>query len=74
MIVDVLQKNPVGSKIFQIEATDEDHGRNSKVTYEIQQENDWEMFAIDPDNGILSNKVILDREKRQTYEVFTHIL
>ncbi|XP_053392678.1 cadherin-23-like isoform X2 [Mercenaria mercenaria] len=63
------EKNPVGSIVFQIEATDEDHGRNSKITYEIQEENDWEVFSIHPETGLLTNKVILDRETKERYEI-----
>ena len=52
-----------------IKAKDDDHGRNSKVTYEIQKENDWQVFDINPDTGLLTNKIILDRESKDMYEV-----
>ncbi|XP_060559817.1 cadherin-23-like isoform X2 [Ruditapes philippinarum] len=63
------EKKPVGTQVFEIKAKDDDHGRNSEITYEIQKENDWQVFEIDSKTGLLTNKIILDRESKDKYEI-----
>ena len=63
------QEQDPGALIMNIEASDEDHGRNADITYTILEENDWEQFEIDAKSGQLTFKNKLDRETKSSYEV-----
>ncbi|XP_051891479.1 protocadherin Fat 1a isoform X7 [Pristis pectinata] len=61
----VSENKEVGSKIIQLEATDQDLGANGEVRYSILTDTD--VFAIDSVTGIVTVKGLLDREKEPVY-------
>ncbi len=62
----ILESTPVNAKIFKIEATDGDVGKNGEIFYTVQDSHGSEKFGIFPDGSVyLKNSV--DREKEDFY-------
>jgi cadherin EGF LAG seven-pass G-type receptor 1 len=70
----------VGSTVITLKATDQDVGKNADVEYSIQsingggtssEEDDNRAFKIDPKTGVITTRLMLDRE---TTEVYTLIV
>lgn len=59
--------------VMIVHAVDDDHGENGRVTYHFKVNDsnvqETEEFSIDPDNGELRAKIILDRETKPSYQV-----
>ena len=65
----VSEHEPVNHEFGQLSATDDDSGNNGKVTYLIQNSDNYEMFGIYPDSGVLYNKIKLDREEVASHDL-----
>lgn len=70
----------VGSTVITLKATDQDVGKNADVEYSIRsingggvssEEDDNRAFKIDPKSGVITTRLMLDRE---TTEVYTLIV
>lgn len=68
--------NP-GSKVYQVEAYDPDDPEtaNGKIIYSLPDDGTIirKLFQIDPNNGIISTRVSLDREERSDYTLIIDI-
>ena len=62
----LLESIPVNDRFFALTASDEDHGLNGFVSYNITNGNDDEKFGIFPD-GYLYVRSALDREARDYF-------
>ncbi|XP_072119883.1 cadherin-related family member 2 isoform X1 [Mobula birostris] len=58
----VSENSTVGSSVFRVFATDGDRGINDEITYAIQSSKPPGLFEIDPVNGEIRVKGLLDRE------------
>ena len=56
-----------GTIVTKVKATDDDFGKNAEITYSIMGGSNY--FKIDPDTGVITNLVKLDREMRQKYRL-----
>ncbi|XP_061450651.1 neural-cadherin-like [Rhineura floridana] len=66
----VLENQPAGTFVLQVEATDADEGANGRVKYGLlQRDGTLPAFNIHPDKGILTTLQILDREKQREHPV-----
>jgi len=59
----------VGSLVARLTATDADAGENGRVSYELVDESDTELFAVDRETGALSTRALLDREAASRHRV-----
>ncbi|KAJ8866707.1 hypothetical protein PR048_032568 [Dryococelus australis] len=62
----------IGSTVITLKATDQDIGRNAEVEYSILYPDDNsnsepEAFRIDSKSGIITTRVMLDRERTEVY-------
>ena len=73
----VPENSKAGTKVFQVEAYDPDdpNTANGKIVYSLPDDGTIirKLFQIDPETGILSTKVKLDREERQNYTLILDI-
>nr|KAG5692029.1 hypothetical protein BaRGS_026882 [Batillaria attramentaria] len=69
--VTVMEEQPPGSLVLQVNAVDEDIKENGRVYYYIVPEltKDWQNFRIDRVNGTLTNQYRLDREEREYFQI-----
>lgn len=58
---------PVGTVIYQVNATDEDCGPDGEIEYSITSGNDGRVFTIDTTSGVLTTDANLDRETLASY-------
>ncbi|PFX22302.1 Protocadherin Fat 4 [Stylophora pistillata] len=60
-----------GTVVMTLNATDNDGGDNGNVTYKIDSapQQVLNTFSLDPLSGVLTTKVILDRETRSSYMI-----
>ncbi|KAM4723000.1 neural-cadherin-like [Rhinophrynus dorsalis] len=66
----VLENQPPGTFVLQVEAIDADEGANGQVKYGIvHREGTLPAFSIHPDTGILTTVQSFDREKQKEYPV-----
>ncbi|CAH2324231.1 neural-cadherin-like [Pelobates cultripes] len=66
----VLENQPPGTVVLQVEATDADHGVNGQVKYGIvHREGSLPAFSIHPDTGVLTTLQRFDREKQKEFPV-----
>ncbi|XP_076767085.1 FAT atypical cadherin kugelei isoform X6 [Xylocopa sonorina] len=49
----VYETSPIGAAVVQVYAIDRDRGENARITYSITSGNVGNMFAIDPDLGVI---------------------
>ncbi|GFS24762.1 neural-cadherin [Elysia marginata] len=71
LIQDTLAEgDPKGAYIATFSATDKDSGINSEIEYSVQQDSDpFFEFYIDPSNGNVTTRKVLDRELADTRTV-----
>lgn len=66
-----MHRRIAGTIITQVHAKDEDVGLNALVKYRLKPDlfGNYKTFAINENNGFLSLKHTLDRDKQKLYEV-----
>lgn len=64
--ISVSEDVPVGKSIYEIFALDKDVGENARITYSMDP---TDVFAVDPNTGIVHTRAVLDREKQAGYTV-----
>ncbi|XP_069619826.1 protocadherin gamma-B1-like isoform X24 [Ranitomeya imitator] len=69
--VSVKENIPVNSTILQVSASDEDEGVNAQITYSFSTmaNNILKTFIINPENGEIKTRKLLDYEMTKNYEV-----
>ncbi|XP_077122301.1 protocadherin gamma-B1-like isoform X29 [Ranitomeya variabilis] len=69
--VSVKENIPVNSTILQVSASDEDEGVNAQITYSFSTmaNNILQTFIINPENGEVKTRKLLDYEVMKNYEV-----
>uniref|UniRef100_A0A8C3JSM2 Neural-cadherin n=1 Tax=Calidris pygmaea TaxID=425635 RepID=A0A8C3JSM2_9CHAR len=66
----VLENQPSGTVVLQVEATDADEGANGIVKYGLMHRGGvLPAFSIHPDTGVLTTVQVFDREKQREYPV-----
>ncbi|KAJ7311916.1 hypothetical protein JRQ81_006236, partial [Phrynocephalus forsythii] len=66
----VLENEPVGTFVLQVEATDADEGSNGRVKYGLMhRDGALPAFNIHPDTGVLTTLQVFDREKQREYPI-----
>uniref|UniRef100_A0A672UN86 Neural-cadherin-like n=1 Tax=Strigops habroptila TaxID=2489341 RepID=A0A672UN86_STRHB len=66
----VLENQPSGTVVLQVEATDADKGANGLVKYGLVQRGGvLPAFSIHPDTGVLTTVQVFDREKQREYPI-----
>ncbi|NWH61172.1 CADN protein, partial [Geococcyx californianus] len=66
----VLENQPPGTVVLQVEATDADEGANGVVKYGLMHRGGvLPAFSIHPDTGVLTTAQVFDREKQREYPV-----
>lgn len=67
----LMHRRIAGTIITQVHAKDEDVGLNALVKYRLKPDlfGNYKTFAINENNGFLSLKHTLDRDKQKLYEV-----
>ncbi|XP_042677339.1 LOW QUALITY PROTEIN: neural-cadherin-like [Centrocercus urophasianus] len=66
----VLENQPSGTAVLQVEATDADEGANGIVKYGLMRRDGvLPAFRIHPDTGVLTTVQVFDREKQREYPV-----
>lgn len=58
----------IGESLVTVQATDRDKGKNAEITY-LLTKGDKNKFKVDPTTGLLSTRVLLDREKQASYSL-----
>jgi len=70
-VAEVPEEASVGTAVFQAEATDPDdpNTANGKLVYSFPDDGTIvrKLFQIDPNSGLITTKVALDREEREEY-------
>lgn len=64
--ISVSEDVPVGKSIYEVFALDKDVGENARITYSMDP---TDVFAVDPNSGIVRTRAALDREKQAGYTV-----
>lgn len=71
VIAQVAEEASVGTVVYQAQASDPDdpNTSNGKIVYSFPDDGSIirKLFAIDPNNGLITTKVPLDREERVSY-------
>eukprot|EP00079_Xenopus_tropicalis_P032103 XP_017945874.1 PREDICTED: protocadherin-16 [Xenopus tropicalis] len=62
----VQENQPVGTTVLRVVALDRDLGQSGRVTYGGVSGDE---FALDPETGVLTTKVPLDREAKELYKL-----
>ncbi|RMC09032.1 hypothetical protein DUI87_14036 [Hirundo rustica rustica] len=66
----VLENQPSGTVVLQVEATDADEGANGRVKYGLMHRDGVPpAFSIHPDTGVLTTAQVFDREKQREYPI-----
>ncbi|XP_072112240.1 protocadherin Fat 4 [Mobula birostris] len=66
----VISENaPSGTIVVQLNATDADSGGNAVIAYAIET-TDSDLFAIDPNTGVIRTRGFLDFEAKQSYQLY----
>ncbi|NWS17802.1 CADN protein, partial [Pachyramphus minor] len=66
----VLENQPSGTVVLQVEATDADEGANGVVKYGLMHRDGvLPAFTIHPDTGVLTTVQVFDREKQREYPI-----
>uniref|UniRef100_A0A914HXA3 Uncharacterized protein n=1 Tax=Globodera rostochiensis TaxID=31243 RepID=A0A914HXA3_GLORO len=64
-LIRIDENAPIGAPVAKMEATDEDRGDNARLKFAINSAE----FGIDPQNGLITVREALDREKQPVYTV-----
>ncbi|XP_056132824.1 protocadherin alpha-3-like [Lampris incognitus] len=70
--VKIFENVPVGTAVITLNATDADEGTNSEIVYSLRskdQDHILDVFAIDPETGVISIKGRIDFEDRRVFEI-----
>ncbi|KAK7922756.1 hypothetical protein WMY93_009658 [Mugilogobius chulae] len=70
-VVNVLENSPIGSLVIKLNATDVDEGSNSDLVYSYSlytSERTQNMFTLNPDNGEIRVKEMINYEDFKIYE------
>ncbi|XP_075902780.1 protocadherin beta-16-like [Nelusetta ayraudi] len=71
-VVDVMENSPIGSLVIKLNASDLDEGSNSDVVYSYSlytSERTQQMFKLNPDNGEIRVKEMINYEDLKLYEM-----
>ncbi|XP_055080944.1 protocadherin alpha-C2-like [Periophthalmus magnuspinnatus] len=71
-VVNVLENSPIGSLVIKLNATDLDEGSNSNLVYSYSlytSERTQNMFTLNPDNGEIRVKEMINYEDFKIYEM-----
>uniref|UniRef100_A0A3Q2E1K8 Protocadherin-10-like n=1 Tax=Cyprinodon variegatus TaxID=28743 RepID=A0A3Q2E1K8_CYPVA len=71
-VVDVMENSPIGSLVIKLNATDLDEGSNSDIVYSYSlytSERTQMMFNLNPENGEIRVKEMINYEDDQLYEM-----
>ncbi|XP_001345450.4 protocadherin alpha-C2 [Danio rerio] len=71
--VDLIENAPIGTLIMHLNATDLDDGLNSEITYSFTlytSEKTQEKFSLDPNNGEIRVKDVIDFEEVRSFEMY----
>lgn len=60
-VVALTFNTPIGSAVYQVQATDDDIGINSALTYQIAEQTGVDLFKLDETTGWLTTNRIFDR-------------
>lgn len=63
----ILENVTIGSQVVQLQAYDNDTGWNARISYEITSGNKENTFSLDKNNGLITLRKNLDREKLDKY-------
>ncbi|XP_077869084.1 protocadherin Fat 4-like [Saccoglossus kowalevskii] len=67
------EDTPVGTVVFDVDATDADINENADLTYALTSGNDLGHFTIDQDTGIITVEQLLDRETVDAYNMIVTV-
>ncbi|KAL8565515.1 hypothetical protein ACOMHN_049491 [Nucella lapillus] len=69
--ITVNEEQPIGTLILQLNATDKDTGSNGRVYYYLEPDvaGDFNYFTVDYKSGRLTNKQLLDLEKKPKFQI-----
>uniref|UniRef100_A0A3B4WCI8 Cadherin domain-containing protein n=1 Tax=Seriola lalandi dorsalis TaxID=1841481 RepID=A0A3B4WCI8_SERLL len=71
-VVDVMENSPIGSLVIKLNATDLDEGSNSDIVYSYSlytSERTQNMFNLNPENGEIRVKEMINYEDIKLYEM-----
>ncbi|XP_068182156.1 protocadherin alpha-C2-like isoform X3 [Antennarius striatus] len=71
-VIDVTENSPTGSLVIKLNATDLDEGSNSEIMYSYSlytSERTQQMFTLNPDNGEIRVKEMINYEDLKLYEM-----
>ncbi|KAF8567836.1 hypothetical protein P879_00136 [Paragonimus westermani] len=68
MVVDFKENEPVGTKVYVVEATDPDWGMNAQLGFNLAPE-DMSDFTIDPTSGVVTSLRSFDREQQSHFNL-----
>ncbi|KAF5405436.1 Cadherin domain protein [Paragonimus heterotremus] len=68
MVVDFKENEPVGTKVYVVEATDPDWGLNAQLGFNLAPE-DTNDFIIDPISGVVTSLRSFDREQQSHFNL-----
>lgn len=63
----IYENDTVGTIVTKVTALDDDVGKNAEITYSIIGRNT--KFSINSKTGVITNLVVLDRERRRKYKL-----
>ncbi|KAA0192694.1 hypothetical protein HAZT_HAZT002492 [Hyalella azteca] len=61
------ENSDVGTSVFKLEATDIDSGQNAVIEYKIVGGDGRDVFAVNPETGIIVSKKSFDYEEKNLY-------
>ncbi|XP_023032454.1 protein dachsous [Drosophila willistoni] len=70
------ENEPMGTSIFRAQATDLDRGPFGQLNYSLAAspsnadgDDEWRLFHIDPQSGVVTSSGVFDYEQRQRYDL-----
>ncbi|KDR10809.1 Cadherin-23 [Zootermopsis nevadensis] len=75
-VAKISENSSIGSPVFQVMATDPDdpNSPNGKISYKFLDDGlDAVAFNIDDDTGLISTRLLLDREQKENYSLIVVI-
>ena len=72
--LEVFEEEPLGTRVHRVMAEDRDRGKAGKITYSVVSPNNStnDLFAIDPETGWLTTKVVFNRDEPD-HEELVHV-
>ena len=68
-VAHVMENSNVSASVATVQATDQDHGENGRVSYKITSGNIGNAFEVDNQTGLVSVKGSIDREVIKEYKL-----